>query len=397
MTKVLGRRVTGSLAATLLFESSLIVGAVALGAWLRLGQDAWLVLTVEHGFEKALLIAAVCQLCLYYADLYNPRMISDRRELFVRSVQALGATSFLLAAIYFWLPQLIIGRGVFLIATTLVIVVVIGWRLAFEWFISKVAPRERLLLVGTSPAAVDLARELYEIGGQIGVEIVGFVDPDPARVGAPVINPGVIGTIEDIPAIVRARDVDRVVVSLADARGTLPMDKLLEMKLDGVPFDHLASVYEEYTGKIAVENLRPSWLIFSDGFRKSRLARRRQARRSTSSCAADRSRSRCADHGAAWRSRVQAHLAGPGALSPAARRPARPRLHRPQVPVDAAGRRGTAPARCGRQGGRSAHDAGRPVPAADAARRAAAALERPERRHEPRRAAARASGVRHVS
>ena len=48
------------------------------------------------------------------------------------------------------------------------------------------------------------------------------------------------------------------------------MDKLLEMKLDGVTFDHLASVYEEYTGKIAVENLRPSWLIFSDGFRKSR-------------------------------------------------------------------------------------------------------------------------------
>ena len=49
------------------------------------------------------------------------------------------------------------------------------------------------------------------------------------------------------------------------------MDKLLEMKLDGVAFDHLASVYEEYTGKIAVENLRPSWLIFSDGFRRKRV------------------------------------------------------------------------------------------------------------------------------
>src|SRR4029434_8597542 len=48
-------------------------------------------------------------------------------------------------------------------------------------------------------------------------------------------------------------------------------DLLLEMKLDGVSFDHLASVYEELTGKIAVENLRPSWLIFSPGFRKCRL------------------------------------------------------------------------------------------------------------------------------
>ena len=90
--------------------------------------------------------------------------------------------------------------------------------------------------------------------------------------GAPVINPGVIGTIEDVPSIVRARSVDRVVVSLGDARGKLPMDKLLEMKLDGVMFDHLASVYEELTGKIAIENLRPSWLIFSSGFRKSQLA-----------------------------------------------------------------------------------------------------------------------------
>src|SRR5690606_37562591 len=91
-----------------------------------------------------------------------------------------------------------------------------------------------------------------------------------AKVGGPAINPGVIGTIEHIPSIVRARHVDRVVVSLVDARGKLPMEKLLEMKLDGVTFDHLPSVYEEYTGKIAVENLRPSWLIFSAGFRKSR-------------------------------------------------------------------------------------------------------------------------------
>src|SRR5262249_3200179 len=109
---------------------------------------------------------------------------------------------------------------------------------------------------------------------ELGVDIVGFVDPDRDRVGAPVLNPGVIGTIEDIPSIVRARRIDRVVVSLADARGKLPMDKLLEMKLErGVTFDHLATVYEEYTGKIAVENLRPSWLIFSGGFKKTHLLR----------------------------------------------------------------------------------------------------------------------------
>jgi sugar transferase (PEP-CTERM system associated) len=166
----------------------------------------------------------------------------------------------------------VVGRGVFAVASALVITLVVAWRLAFMWLTKRVAPRERLLLVGTNPAAVDLARELFGRRQELGVEIVGFVDPDPSRVGAPVINPGVIGTIDDIPFLVSKFSVDRVVVSLSEARGRLPMDRLLDIRLqNGVAFDHLASVYEEYTGKIALENLRPSWLIFSEGFRKTRL------------------------------------------------------------------------------------------------------------------------------
>jgi sugar transferase (PEP-CTERM system associated) len=250
-------------------ETLLIVSAVSVGAWIRLGGGAWSVL-IDGGFSKVLLVAGVCQVGLYYSDLYELRASSNRCELFVGILWSLSATSFLLAAIYFWLPALIIGRGVFVVSSFLVLTGIAGWRMAFEW-LTRTAPHERLLLVGTGPAAVGLARELFTRRQELGVEIVGFIDPDPARVGAPVINPGVIGTIEDIPSIVRARGVGRVVVSLVDARGKLPMDKLLEMKLDGVTFDHLASVYEELTGKIAVENLRPSWLIFSSGFRTGRL------------------------------------------------------------------------------------------------------------------------------
>jgi sugar transferase (PEP-CTERM system associated) len=251
-------------------ETVFIVFAVVLAAYLRLGTGAWEVLTIEDGIPKALLIALVAQACLYYADLYDLRLLSDRREAFIRILNALASASLILAAIYYWLPDLVIGRGVFMIAALLVVTLVIGWRIAFEWASRRVRPSERLLLVGTNAAAVDLARELHARRHQLGVEIVGFIDPDPARVGAPVLNPGVIGAVEDIPSIVRARRVHRVVVSLADARGKLPMEKLLELRLDGVNFDHLASVYEEYTGKIAVENLRPSWLIFNDGFRKTR-------------------------------------------------------------------------------------------------------------------------------
>ena len=267
MARVLNQRVPWRTAALIAGESVLIVGAVGLSASVRLGTDAWM---VQQGYlAKALLVAVVCQLCLYYGDLYDLRVVSDRRELLVRLLQSLGAAALLLASAYALLPGLVMARGVFVLAALFVITVVTGWRVALEW-VSGVAPRERLLLVGTGPAAVVLARELYQ-RKELGVEIVGFVDTDPARVGMPVINPGVIGTIDDIPAIIHSHSVDRVVVSLAEARGKLPMDRLLEMKLSGVTFDHLASVYEEYTGKIAVENLRPSWFIFSAGFRKTRL------------------------------------------------------------------------------------------------------------------------------
>jgi len=262
-------RLTLRLVTFVVFETILILAAVGLAAWLRLGDWVWVVLVEENAGWKALFMAGVTQVCLYYADLYNLRLVSDRRELFTRMLQALAAAAFILAAVYYWFPALVIGRGVFVIAAVVILLVVVGWRFLFERLSLWVGPRERLLLVGTSPAAVTLAQELLDYRHQLGVDIVGFVDPDPAMVGKAVMDQSVLGTVEDIPGIVEARHVDRVVVSLADARGKLPMEQLLQMKLDGVTFDHLPSVYEEYTGKIAVENLRPSWLIFTEGFRKS--------------------------------------------------------------------------------------------------------------------------------
>lgn len=259
-------------ASVVLFETVLILGLVALATWIRLGNDAWDTYILNDGIWKALLVTVVTQGCLYFADLYDPRRIADRRELFIRILQALGAASFILALIYTFAPDLALGRWVFLITAALVIFAVIGWRVAAQYTIKAVGAHERLLLVGTSPAAIALAKELHEHRADTGIEIVGFVDHDPTRVGEALLNPGIIGTVSDIPTIVANSRVDRVVVSLADARGKLPMDDLLQMRLHrGVAFDHLATVYEEYTGKIAIENLRPSWLIFSQGFKKTRV------------------------------------------------------------------------------------------------------------------------------
>jgi sugar transferase (PEP-CTERM system associated) len=253
-------------------ENILLVLACVAGARARFGSGATAALLSPGGTLSVGLIVITCQLCLYYQDLYDPRMFADPKDVAVRMLNSFGINALILAAIYGSFPDLNLDRGGFLPTLTLLAVVVVAWRAAFRWGTRAVKPDHRLLIVGTSQPAVRLARELFERREELGIEIVGFIDPDPARIGTPVINPGVIGAISDIPAIVRARSVDRVVLGLADERGKLPMEQLLAMRVEGIVFEPLASVYEAFTGKIAVENLRPSWLIFSGGFRKSRFS-----------------------------------------------------------------------------------------------------------------------------
>ena len=253
-------------------ETVALVAAVAISSLIIGRERAWELLVDDTALLRVLLIVVTCQVCLHYADLYDLRSINTTRELVTRLMRAIGTTSLILGIAYWLFPLLVVEQGVFLLTTAVAAVLLIAWRSTFKVISERITPRERLLLVGTSPAAIVLARELFERRHELGVEIVGFVDTDASRVGAPVINPGVVGTLDDIPALTARLGVSRVVVSLSDQRGKLPMDRLLDVRLrSGVLFDHLASVYEEYTGKIALENLRPSWLIFSTGFRKTRL------------------------------------------------------------------------------------------------------------------------------
>jgi len=268
MATVLHQRVTWRFAAPVVVDGALVLSSVVASTLLLagppapgLGGAAWTILRVG-------VLALVCHLCLYYADLYEARSNGNFRELLVRLMQSLGVTAFLLAGVYAIEPSLIIGRGVFALSVGLILALVPVWRAGFDLVVNRLAPSERILILGTKPAAVGLARELSERQLELGVQVMGFVDADVARLRTFLPAPGLLGRVSDIPAIVKHHKVDRVVVSLEDARGKLPMNALLDMKLQGVRFDHLATVYEEYTGRIAVENLRPSWLIFSEGFRQ---------------------------------------------------------------------------------------------------------------------------------
>src|SRR6185436_18184604 len=126
--ELIAARLPRRLAALIMLETGLIATAVAASTSLRLGTVAgWDAVATSGGLTRIAIIALVCQLCLYYADLYDLRVTSNRGELVVRLLQALAATSVILAIIYFWYPPLVIGRGVFLLSAFFVLSTVMGW------------------------------------------------------------------------------------------------------------------------------------------------------------------------------------------------------------------------------------------------------------------------------
>ncbi len=245
------------------FEVILISGSMAFAASLHDGP-------ADTTLWKIALVTALCQLCFYYNDLYDLTVVSSNRELVVRLLQAAGAAAIVLAVATYAAPSLIPDPGTFVTALGVFVVAVITWRVTFNYLARDPHLEERILILGTGQTARMLAREM---GTQqdFAYRLVGFVqEPDDVPV---VRQHDVLGTPDDIDRILQTRHVSRIVVGLSDRRGRLPIEALLRAKLSGVRVEDATTTYERLTGKILIDDLKPSWLIFSDGFRASRGTR----------------------------------------------------------------------------------------------------------------------------
>jgi sugar transferase (PEP-CTERM system associated) len=247
-------------------ELMLIGGSLTMAAALRGETDA------SHTYLKIGLVTLLYVLCLYYNDFYDLTMVQSSRELVVRLCQAAGTATLLLAIVTIVLPGLSIGDGTLMLSLFVFLAAILAWRLAVNRFLRSSPLEEQILVVGTGPTARTVARQIL-LQRDFGYRVVGFIDDDPARLGERIVNPGIVGTPADIPRLVAERGIDRIVVGLTDRRGKLPVDELLWAKMSGVRVEDTTTVYERLTGKILIDDLKPSWLIFSDGFRVSRLTR----------------------------------------------------------------------------------------------------------------------------
>ena len=263
--QLFNRNVSGRGLTVFSFELVLISGSMVLAANLHESSEA----TTAIAWKIAL-VTALCQLCFYYNDLYDLTVVQSSREVIIRLLQATGAAAIVLAVAGVIVPSLILDPSTFLTALGVFVIAVATWRVAFNYFAHDPHLEERVVVVGTGRAAQLVARQ---IGGQhdFAYRLVGFVDDDE---GVELVrHHEVLGKAADLRAIIAEHQVDRIIVGLSDRRGRLPIQELLQAKLSGVRVEDATTTYERLTGKILLDDLKPSWLIFSDGFRASRLTR----------------------------------------------------------------------------------------------------------------------------
>jgi sugar transferase (PEP-CTERM system associated) len=219
-------------------------------------------------FPKILVVTIACVLSLYYHDLYNFDNIYQKRwmrKLVLRSLQTLGVASLALVFIYAIFPGWILSKTVVLVSILSVISMVLFMRYVFYWALRENKLTERVLVLGTNEFALNIIDEIKNKPYK-GFKVIGLLkdrrSSDFSFNGIPVL-----GEISDVLEVTKKIPSDRIVVSMMDQRGKLPLPRLLELKLNGKKIDDGVAFYEHLTGKIMVERLRPSYFIFSDGFK----------------------------------------------------------------------------------------------------------------------------------
>lgn len=133
----------------------------------------------------------------------------------------------------------------------------------YKWFGLK----KRVLILGDGNLAHDLARVLvYDRSHRY--EVVGFLSSDQSRIGTSIVNPKVLGTVDQLFELSEFHQVQTIAVCVEDRRGGLPLDALLDSKSMGIDVLDGHRMYEEECGRLSIDELKPSFLIFSSGFKR---------------------------------------------------------------------------------------------------------------------------------
>src|SRR5512132_2645623 len=127
--------------------------------------------------------------------------------------------------------------------------------------------RTRVLILGTGKLATELAEVLVS-ERKHAYKVVGFLDRDRGRIGESLVNPGIIGAYDQLFETVERHRINTIAVCIEDRRGEMPVETLLDFKALGLHVVDGHALYEQETGRMSIDLVKPSALIFSPGFRR---------------------------------------------------------------------------------------------------------------------------------
>jgi exopolysaccharide biosynthesis polyprenyl glycosylphosphotransferase len=256
------------IAALAVLEAGTIFAAISAALFVLEGAAApgWTGVASLLGVAATLTLNALT--ALYYGDCYELRVVPSLGRFMARLPRCV---------VLAWLP--LVGWRLLhpdirlaLIATGLLMVLVLpALRAAFYRILRARRLVERVLIVGSNPQAHKVVEAIEDEGAGRYV-IVGVAD-DQVDADEPLSRYPVLGPLHHLDTVIGATRPDRIVVALEDRRARLPIRPLLEARLCGIVVEEGAELYERLTGKIGIESLTPSSLIFSTAFRPAPLAR----------------------------------------------------------------------------------------------------------------------------
>lgn len=257
----------------LLIVEAVVVGcSFLLTVWWQNQETSWILLNVQGGYVKIVCLTAIVLMISHGLDLYDSSSVGAKWDQMFRLFTVLGLVAFALAAVdliyRFFLPGRIFLPGAKWGLVVLTIML-FGWRGAYAWIVQKPYFRERVYVLGTGDRALRLLNGLRQ-RTELGIEVVGWTGNIEGQLNRESVASHLVG-------LAKENGVHRVIVAMPDRRGTLPVEQLLELRLNGVKVEEATSWLEKISGRIEVEQLYASWLIFTDGFRFSngfRLVRR---------------------------------------------------------------------------------------------------------------------------
>jgi sugar transferase (PEP-CTERM system associated) len=267
--QLFGHPIPRSMVILAIFEGGAVFCALIAARFLRFHLNRYAIDYDEGSvWARGLLFTSATLVCAMAFGLYSARQRARAVGILFRVVASVGAAVAITAVGLYLIPHLWIGRPVLAIAGCLAISLLLILRLGFLRLVGDSPFKRRVLVYGAGRRAAPIA-SLRRSSDRRGFVVVGFVHPPGEGLAVPMERVRRLdGTLLDL---CRRHEIDEVVVAMDERRQTFPVRELLDCRLAGIEVIDLVTFLERETGRVRIDVLNPSWLIFGEGFKRGSI------------------------------------------------------------------------------------------------------------------------------